>query len=63
MTKAQETVLVFGDVLDFIGEPQSAQIMDLLFETFKENYLLGKERKQLPENATQYRLIERLKKQ
>ena len=54
------TAEVAGRVLDFIGEPQNAQIMDLLFETFKENYLLGKERKQLPDNATQYRLIERL---
>ena len=54
------TAEVAGRALDFIGEPQNAQIMDLLFETFKENYLLGKERKQLPENATQYRLIERL---
>ena len=54
------TAEVAGRVLDFIGEPQNAQIMDLLFETFKENYLLGKERKQLPENATQYRLVERL---
>ena len=54
------TAEVAGRVLDFIGEPQNAQIMDLLFETFTENYLLGKERKQLPENATQYRLVERL---
>jgi len=54
------TAEVAGRVLDFIGELQNAQIMDLLFETFKENYLLGKERKQLPDDATQYRLVERL---
>ncbi|WP_435235634.1 tRNA-uridine aminocarboxypropyltransferase [Psychromonas sp. PT13] len=50
------TAEVAGRVLEFIGESQNAEIMDLLFDTFKENYLLGKERKQLPDNASQYRL-------
>ena len=54
------TAEVAGRVLEFIGETENAAIMDLLFETFKENYLLGKERKQLPDNATQFQLIELL---
>ncbi len=49
------TAEVAGRVLEFIGESENATIMDLLFETFKENYMVGKERKQLPENATQFR--------
>jgi len=55
------TAEVAGRALDFIGETDNARVMDLLFETFKENYLLGKERKQLPEDAAQYRLAELLK--
>ena len=55
------TAEVAGRALDFIGEKDNATVMDLLFETFKENYLLGKERKQLPEDAAQYRLAELLK--
>jgi DTW domain-containing protein YfiP len=54
------TAEVAGRVLEFIGETKNAEIMDLLFDTFKENYLLGKERKQLPENATQYHLADLL---
>ena len=54
------TAEVAGRVLEFIGETKNAEIMDLLFDTFKENYLLGKERKQLPENATQYLLADLL---
>ena len=54
------TAEVAGRVLEFMGETKNAEIMDLLFDTFKENYLLGKERKQLPENATQYRLADLL---
>jgi DTW domain-containing protein YfiP len=55
------TAEVAGRVLEFIEEKENAALMDLLFETFKENYLLGKERKQLPNNAAQFRLAERLK--
>jgi len=54
------TAEVAGRVLEFIGETKNAEIMDLLFDTFKENYLLGKERKQLPDNATQYLLADLL---
>ena len=54
------TAEVAGRVLEFIGERENAAVMDLLFATFRENYLLGKERKQLPENAAQYLLAERL---
>ncbi len=31
-----------------LGEPQNAKQLSLFFTVFKENYLLGKERKQLP---------------
>ncbi|MCW8995226.1 MAG: DTW domain-containing protein, partial [Psychromonas sp.] len=55
------TAEVAGRVLEFIGESENAAVMDLLFETFKENYLLGKERKQLPENARQHHLAAWLK--
>lgn len=54
------TAEVAGRALEFIGETNNAEVMDLLFETFKENYLLGKERKQLPEHATQFALQKRL---
>lgn len=54
------TAEVAGRVLDFIGESENAEVMDLLFASFKENYLLGKERKPLPDNATQYLLQKRL---
>lgn len=50
------TAEVAGRVLEFTGESDNAAMMDLFFETFKENYLLGKERKQLPSNATAHRL-------
>jgi len=55
------TAEVAGCALEFIGESENASIMDLLFETFKENYLLGKERKPLTDKATQFRLQESLK--
>ena len=55
------TAEVAGRALEFMGEQKNAQSLDLLFETFKENYLIGKERKQLPENAKQFELEERLK--
>ena len=54
------TAEVAGRVLEFIGESDNAAVMDLLFETFKENYMLGKERKQLPDNAAQHRLAKLL---
>lgn len=54
------TAEVAGRALEFIGEIDNSEVMDLLFETFKENYMLGKERKQLPDNATQYILQEKL---
>ena len=50
------TAEVAGRVLEFIGEVENAAVMELLFDTFKENYLLGKERKQLPADAAQLRL-------
>lgn len=56
------TAEVAGRALEFIGEHDNAAVMDLLFETFKENYLLGKARKQLPEQARQYTLADKLKK-
>ena len=49
------TAEVAGRVLALMGESDNSQVMDLWFETFKENYLLGKQRKQLPENAAQVR--------
>ncbi|HEY7865298.1 MAG TPA: DTW domain-containing protein, partial [Psychromonas sp.] len=55
------TAEVAGCVLDFIGESANATVMDLLFETFKENYLLGKERKALTDNAMQFHLQKLLK--
>ncbi len=54
------TAEVAGRVLEFIGEHDNAAVMDLLFTTFKENYMLGKERKQLPDNAAQFRLAQLL---
>lgn len=51
------TAEVAGRALEFIGETENAAMMDLLFDTFKENYMTGKERKQLPDNASQFRLI------
>lgn len=54
------TAEVAGRVLEFMGEQENSQLMDLWFETFKENYLIGKERKQLPEDAAQFRLQARL---
>ncbi len=54
------TAEVAGRVLEFIGEHDNAAVMDLLFETFKENYMLGKERKQLPDNAAQFSLAQLL---
>lgn len=50
------TAEVAGRVLQLMGEQENAQWMDLWFDTFKENYLLGKERKPLSDNAAQLRL-------
>ena len=55
------TAEVAGRVLEFIGETENAAVMDLLFDTFKENYLLGKQRKPLPDNAAQSRLADLLR--
>jgi DTW domain-containing protein YfiP len=55
------TAEVAARVLGFIGESDNADTLELLFETFKENYLLGKQRKQLPEGATQTILANKLK--
>lgn len=55
------TAEVAGCVLDFIGENKNAAIMDLLFQTFTENYLLGKEQKPLTDSAMQFRLQKALK--
>lgn len=54
------TAEVAGRVLEFMGENDNAKVMDLLFDTFKENYLLGKERKQLPDNAAQFTFLAHL---
>jgi len=56
------TAEVAGWVLEFIGESENAELMDLLFETFKENYMLGKQRKPLPDHAMQFRLANKLNK-
>ncbi|MEH6452712.1 MAG: tRNA-uridine aminocarboxypropyltransferase [Psychromonas sp.] len=55
------TAEVAARVLEFIGENDNADTMDLLFETFKENYMIGKQQKQPPENAAQYLLAAKLK--
>jgi len=47
------TAEVAGLVLQSLGETYNANIMYLLFNTFKENYLLGKGRHPLPENSQQ----------
>lgn len=55
------TAEVAGRALEFIGEPENALHLDLLFEAFKENYMIGKERKQLPEDAKQFELAKNRK--
>lgn len=54
------TAEVASLALLFIGEQQNADKLDLLFEVFKENYMLGKERKQLPDDASFYQLKQSL---
>ena len=55
------TAEVAARALEFMHETANASLLDLLFETFKENYLLGKERKNLPAHATQYELEKQFK--
>lgn len=52
------TAEVAALALEYIEEHDNAAQLELLFEVFKENYMLGKERKQLPEDANYYRLKE-----
>jgi len=47
------TAEVAGLVLECLGETNNAKIMHLLFNAFKENYLLGKNRQPLPEKNQQ----------
>ena len=50
------TAEVAALALEYINEQQNSEQLTLLFEVFKENYMLGKERKQLPEDASFYKL-------
>ena len=50
------TAEVAALALDYIGEQDNAAQLELLFEVFKENYMLGKERKQPPEDASFHKL-------
>jgi len=54
------TAEVASLVLESIGEAKNAHLLSLFFSTFKENYLLGKSRKQLPEGSSQTALISML---
>lgn len=56
------TAEVASLVLEAIGEPHNAHLLSLFFSTFKENYLLGKSRQQLPENSQNEALLVALKK-
>lgn len=56
------TAEVASLVLETIGESDNAHLLSLFFCTFKENYLLGKSRLQLPENSQQQALLLALKK-
>lgn len=51
------TAEVASLVLERLGESKNAHLLDLLFLTFKENYLIGKSRQQLPEKSNQDALI------
>jgi len=51
------TAEVASLALEYIGEHDNASQLELLFDVFKENYMLGKQRKQLPEDASHHRLI------
>lgn len=50
------TAEVASLALTLMGEQDNAEQLALLFDVFKENYMLGKERKQLPDNASFYHL-------
>lgn len=51
------TAEVASLVLEFIGEKENRLKLELLFDVFKENYMLGKQRKQLPKDASYYTLL------
>lgn len=57
------TAEVASLVLDSLGETDNAHLLTLLFSTFKENYLLGKSRQQLPAQNSQQLLIAAFAKQ
>ncbi|WP_299667947.1 tRNA-uridine aminocarboxypropyltransferase [uncultured Psychromonas sp.] len=57
------TAEVASLVLDNLGETDNAHLLTLLFSTFKENYLLGKSRQQLPAQNSQQLLIAAFAKQ
>ena len=50
------TAEVAALALEYIEEHDNSARLALLFEVFKENYMLGKERKQPPEDASFYKL-------
>ena len=56
------TAEVASLALGYIGEETNGAQLALLFDVFKENYMLGKERKQLPEDAAFYKLKGEYKK-
>jgi DTW domain-containing protein YfiP len=55
-TNQLATAEVAALALEYIGEQKNSAQLGLLFDVFKENYLLGKGRKQLPEDASYYQL-------
>jgi len=57
------TAEVAALALEHIGEQHNSEQLALLFEVFKENYMLGKERKQLPEDASFHKLKEKRNQQ
>lgn len=56
------TAEVASLVLEEVEEKRNAQLLQLLFNTFKENYLLGKDQKQRPIDNYQDKLISALKR-
>lgn len=54
------TAEVASLVLEHIQEDNNAQLLNLLFSTFKENYLLGKAQQQRPEHSFQDKLESKL---
>jgi DTW domain-containing protein YfiP len=50
------TAEVASLALESIDEFHNAQQLTLMFEVFKENYILGKQRKQMPDDASYYKL-------